>query len=68
MKVMIDKQGLMKVTHMMSLPGGVRPGGGTYQNMAAYAESQRVNNANVGIVRFICAPEEILSEDPDALF
>ena len=63
LQVMIDKQGLMKVTHMMNLAGSARPTGGTYQGMAAYAESQRSANANVGIVRYICAPEEPGGDD-----
>lgn len=62
---MIDKQGLMKVTHMMNLAGVARPNDGTYQGMAAYAESQRTSGSNVGIVRFICAPEDILEEEDE---
>ena len=60
---MIDKQGLMKVTHMISLTGSTRPNGGTYQGMAAYAESQRASASTSGVVRFICAPEDVMADE-----
>ena len=65
LQVMIDNQGLMKVTHMINLASSARPVGGTYQGMSAYAESQRAGSSNAGIVRFICAPEDPVTGEPD---
>ena len=63
LQVTIDSQGLIKVTHMMNLQGGPRALGGTYQGMAAFAESQRMSNANAGIVQFMSAAEDVFEED-----
>lgn len=63
MQVTIDKQGLIKVTHMMNLQGAPRPTAGHYQGVAAFAESQQANISHAGVVRFISAPEDLLDED-----
>ncbi len=59
----IDSQGLIRVTHMMSLQGGPRAVGGNFQGMAAFAETQRASNNNAGVVRFISAPEDVIAEE-----
>ena len=63
LQVTIDSQGLMKVTHMMNLQGGPRALGGTFQGMAAFAETQRTSNTNTGVVRFLSAPEDVFAEE-----
>ena len=57
-QVMIDSQGLIKVTHMMNLQGMPRAQGGVYDSLAAFAESQRANSANMGVVQFMTMPED----------
>jgi hypothetical protein len=61
--VTVDSQGLIKVTHMMNLQGGPRPLGGTFQGVAAFAETQRASNTNAGVVRFISAPEDVFGDE-----
>jgi len=63
LQVTIDSQGLIKVTHMMNLQGGPRALGGTFQGLAAFAETQRASNTNAGVVRFISAPDEVFGEE-----
>jgi len=48
---------------MMNLQGGPRPLGGTFQGVAAFAETQRASNTNAGVVRFISAPEDVFGDE-----
>ena len=66
-QVTLDSQGMMKVTHMLSL-GGAEARGGHYTSEAAYQDSQRLaEQQRVGVVQFLIRPEDAASDEEDGI-
>ncbi|KAK9820866.1 hypothetical protein WJX81_006622 [Elliptochloris bilobata] len=62
-KVTLDSQGMIKVSHMLSL-GGAEARGGHYTSEAAYQDSQRVaEQQRVSMVQFLILPEDAGEDD-----
>lgn len=64
-QVTVDSQGLMKVTHMLSLAGvGADARGGHYASEADFQDSQRLAaQQRVGITQFLILSEQAAGED-----